>query len=232
MTPSAEPGKRLVELTGMNGCSAHQNDSKPSSSAFLAMKPTSTWYAGSGTEMPIFMSVGLLPGSAQCLAKRRRDVGGGAVAGGDEPSHRHEAVDHPAIVDVVNLDTRVRESRRVGRALVAQRVEARGDDERRRKTRERRRAQRRNAPVLRLARRLQVVIREPAHAVAREHVAFGEIAIRLRFSGDVRHGVDEHLKRDDRPAGIACHERYDRGEVTAGAVSGDGDTPAIEAELA
>jgi hypothetical protein len=42
MTPSAEPGKRLAEFTGMNGCSAHQNDSKPSSSAFFAMKPTST----------------------------------------------------------------------------------------------------------------------------------------------------------------------------------------------
>ena len=37
MTPSAEPGKRLAECTGMNGCSAHQNDSKPSASTFLAM---------------------------------------------------------------------------------------------------------------------------------------------------------------------------------------------------
>src|SRR6266478_2507268 len=210
MTPSAEPGKRLAELTGMNGCSAHQNDSKPSSSAFLAMKPTSTWYAGSGTEMPMFMIA--VPASAQRLAKRRRDVRGGAVAGRDEPPHRHEAVDHPAIVDVVHLDTRVREPRRVGRALVAQRVEPRGDDERRRKTRERRSAQRRDAPVLRLACRLQVVVREPAHAIAREHVAFGEIAIRLRFGADVRHGVDEHLKRDGGPAGIACDERYDRGE--------------------
>src|SRR5207302_7174585 len=163
MTPSGEPGKRLAEFTGMNGCSAHQNDSKPSSSAFRAMKPTSTWYAGSGTEMPMFMTAGLRRESTQRLAKGGRDVGGGTVPGRDEPPHRHEAVDHSAIVDVVDLAVRVGEPRREGRALVAQRVEPRGDDERRRKTRQRRRAQRRDAPVLRLARRFQVVVREPAH---------------------------------------------------------------------
>ena len=43
MTPSAVPGKRLVVWTGMNGCSAHQNDSKPSASAVRAMGATSTW---------------------------------------------------------------------------------------------------------------------------------------------------------------------------------------------
>src|SRR5258707_4941120 len=55
ITPSAVQGKRLVVGTGMNGCSAHQNDSKPSASAVRAMAPTSTRYAGSGTEMPTFM---------------------------------------------------------------------------------------------------------------------------------------------------------------------------------
>ena len=40
--PSGEPGKRLVVCTGMMGCSAHQRDSKPSSSATRAMKPGST----------------------------------------------------------------------------------------------------------------------------------------------------------------------------------------------
>ena len=48
--------ERLVVFTGMNGCSAQKNDSKPSSSAFLAMAPGSTQYAGSGTETPTFMS--------------------------------------------------------------------------------------------------------------------------------------------------------------------------------
>src|SRR6266542_354889 len=68
MTPSADPGKRLAECTGMNGCSAHQNDSKPSSSAFVAMKPTSTRYAGSGTEMPTFIRGLPLPtGRVDCL---------------------------------------------------------------------------------------------------------------------------------------------------------------------
>src|SRR5947199_9616579 len=41
----------------MNGCSAQKNDSKPSSSAFLAMRPGSTRYAGSGMETPTFMSL-------------------------------------------------------------------------------------------------------------------------------------------------------------------------------
>src|SRR4029077_16353690 len=38
----------------MNGCSPRQTDSKPSSSAFFAMNPTSTRYAGSGTDTPTF----------------------------------------------------------------------------------------------------------------------------------------------------------------------------------
>src|SRR3989449_128803 len=41
----------------MNGCSAQKNDSKPSSTAFLAMRPGSTRYAGSGMETPTFMSL-------------------------------------------------------------------------------------------------------------------------------------------------------------------------------
>src|SRR5215470_12163246 len=55
MTPSADPGNRLFECTGMKGCSAHQKDSKPNSSTLRAMKPTSTRYAGKGTEIPTFM---------------------------------------------------------------------------------------------------------------------------------------------------------------------------------
>src|SRR4029453_19139071 len=69
MTPSAEPGKRLVVCTGMKGCSAHQNDSKPSSSAFWAMKATSTLYAGSGTDTPMFMRA-LLSGAVYHWAPR------------------------------------------------------------------------------------------------------------------------------------------------------------------
>src|SRR6266516_1016366 len=40
----------------MKGCSAHQNDSKPSSSAFFAIRPGSTRYAGSGIDTPTFIS--------------------------------------------------------------------------------------------------------------------------------------------------------------------------------
>src|SRR4029450_10065848 len=70
MTPPGEPGKRLVVFTGMNGCSAHQNDSKPSSSAFWAMKATSTLYAGSGTDTPTFRT----PMTDPSLPFRRRAV--------------------------------------------------------------------------------------------------------------------------------------------------------------
>src|SRR5438309_11017844 len=98
MTPSGEPGKRLAEFTGMKGCSAHQNDSKPSSSAFRALKPTATWDAGSGTETPMFMIAGLPRASTQRLAGGGRDVGGRAVAGRGEPPPRQEAVDQSPLV--------------------------------------------------------------------------------------------------------------------------------------
>src|SRR5438445_13801563 len=107
MTPSGEPGKRLAEFTGMKGCSAHQNDSKPSSSAFRAMKPTSTGYAGSGTEMPMFMTARLRRESTQRLAEGGRAGGGRAVPGGEEPPHRREAVDHSPRADLSALDARL-----------------------------------------------------------------------------------------------------------------------------
>src|SRR5207302_9241955 len=127
MTPSGEPGKRLAEFTGMNGCSAHQNDSKPSSSAFRAMKPTSTWYAGSGTELPMFMTAGLRRESTQRLAKGGRDAGGGTVPGRDERPPRHEAVDHSAIVAVVDRAVRAGGRPPAGRAPAAPRVGAPGE---------------------------------------------------------------------------------------------------------
>src|SRR5688572_6708755 len=40
----------------MTGCSAHQNDSNPSSSAAFAIAPGSTQYAGSGTDTPTFIA--------------------------------------------------------------------------------------------------------------------------------------------------------------------------------
>src|SRR6185295_9241811 len=55
MMPSADPGNRLLLCTGMMGCSAHHNDSKPRASAVRAMKPGSTLYAGSGMDTPIFI---------------------------------------------------------------------------------------------------------------------------------------------------------------------------------
>ena len=65
--------------------------------------------------------------SAQSLAQRHGDVRRRAVAGRDQSTHWHEAVDHPAVVDVVDLHTGLGEASRVGRALVAQRIVAWGD---------------------------------------------------------------------------------------------------------
>src|SRR5262249_4795414 len=73
MTPSAEPGNLLVVRTGMIGCSAHHSDSKPRASAVRAMKPTSTLYAGRGTDTPTFIACsygGLRCGDAARAGKR------------------------------------------------------------------------------------------------------------------------------------------------------------------
>jgi hypothetical protein len=50
-------GNGLALSTGTAGCSAYQTESKPSRSAFRAMKAGSMVYAGNGMESPISMSV-------------------------------------------------------------------------------------------------------------------------------------------------------------------------------
>src|SRR6266545_2019102 len=90
--PSGEPGNRLVVFTGMIGCSAHQRDSKPSSSAVRAMKPTSTRYAGSGTDTPTFMG-----GSSGMRARA-------ALVGGQRAERRRTAVRPPVGDDAEGLD--------------------------------------------------------------------------------------------------------------------------------
>src|SRR5438874_4697736 len=74
ITPSAELGKRLAVFTGMNGCSAHQNDSKPSDSAVRAMNAGLTRYAGNGIETPMFIA-----------SVRQMDGGGEPALVADDP---------------------------------------------------------------------------------------------------------------------------------------------------
>src|SRR5436190_16758212 len=58
----------------MNGCSAHQNDSKPSDSAVRAMNAGLTRYAGNGIETPMFIA-----------SVRQMDGGGEPALVADDP---------------------------------------------------------------------------------------------------------------------------------------------------
>ena len=58
-------GNWLALWTGSTGCSAYQIDSNPRSSAFLAINAGSIVYAGSGIDVPMFISVSPRKSSAR-----------------------------------------------------------------------------------------------------------------------------------------------------------------------
>src|SRR5207248_11221567 len=112
--------------------------------------------------------------SAKRLAEGPGDERDRAVARLDQLAHRGEAVKHAAVADVVDGDAGVAQPLGVRGPLVAQRVEAGGDDQRGRHPGQGRRQQRRHAPVARVLGLVEVVRLEPAHAGAGEPVALGE----------------------------------------------------------
>ena len=71
-------------------------------------------------------------GLAEGLAERVADVRDGALGGVEQLAHPDEAVDHPAIADVVHHVAGIPEPAGEHLALVAQRIEARRDDQGRR----------------------------------------------------------------------------------------------------
>src|SRR5439155_155620 len=118
----------------------------------------------------------------------------------------------------------------VSLALVAQRVELRGDHQRRRQPAEARGAQggRVRIPAVLVARR--VVVPEPDHVRTGEEVSLGVLPARARLEVGVGGRIDQELVDDVRAAAVAGHERDDRREIAARAVPADGNAPAIRTE--
>ena len=119
----------------------------------------------------------------------------------------------------------------VGLALVAERVERGGHDERRRKPGQVRGEQRRRAGIVCLrALGPEVVVLEPVHLGVREQEAVGEQIAGAAPGGEVGHRVDQQLEHGRRAAVARRQLRHHRGEVTAGAVAADADAAWIGAQ--
>ena len=134
----------------------------------------------------------------------------------------HEAV----VADPVDRHPRGGELVGVRLALVAQRVELGGDDDRARLAGQALGAQRRDPRVLALGLVGDVVGEEPLHRRELEEVALGVLDAARSFGQRVGRRVEQQLHVDD----VRARLRRDRGEVAAGAVAGDGDAPSA-AEL-
>ena len=102
-------------------------------------------------------------------------------------------MDHPRVAGHPDRHARCTEARRVGLALVAERVELGRDDERRREPAEARRPEGTGVGVEGIRRRPRVVIPEPPHRRRGQEVALGVIPVRARLAGRVRGRVDEQL---------------------------------------
>ncbi|MBP2018155.1 hypothetical protein J2Z79_001554 [Symbiobacterium terraclitae] len=120
----------------------------------------------------------------------------------------------------------------VGLALVAQRVELGGDDERRRQVGRVRHLQRRGAPVAVVFVAVDVVVPEPLHHGRGQEIVGPVLPVRRGVEAVVGHRVDQHLVCQLRIALLPGHEGDHRGQVAAGAVAGDGDALRVAAEAA
>ena len=121
--------------------------------------------------------------------------------------------------------------RRVGLALVAQGVEARGHHERGRDPGQVLGAQGGDARVGAVGARAQERVLVEVDALLRQEEALRERAPRRGLGRDVRDGVDEELEGRGRAAvGGGAVGRH-RGQVAAGAVAADRDAGRVGAEL-
>ena len=127
----------------------------------------------------------------------------------------------------------------IGFALVAQGIEPRGANHRRRKPCKIFGAQRRDAPIRAVPGIGKIVTGEPFHDRARQEVAFrvfrarGEARILLCVrvvSNDIGRGIDQQL-RGQPDACVATGDRHSRRQIAAGAVAGHGHARTISAEL-
>src|SRR5882672_12958545 len=98
----------------------------------------------------------------EARAQHLSDAVVGVARRSERSAHREKSVDHALEAFVDHRDARLPESIGVGPALVEQRVEARGEDVRRRKARMIARAQGRGAPVAAIAVVAEVLVLVPA----------------------------------------------------------------------
>ena len=138
------------------------------------------------------------------------------------------AVDQARAIIISGGDARRLERLGIGLALIAQGIEPRRANHRRRKSREIFGAQRRDAPIRAVRRIGEIVTGEPFHDRARQEVAFrvfrarGEARILLCVrivSNDIGRGIDQQL-RGQLDACVATGDRHGRRQIAAGAVPG------------
>ena len=125
----------------------------------------------------------------------------------------------------------LRELVRVLQRLVAQRVVAGGQHQRRRQLRQVGVQQRRGAPVQVLRLVGDVVVVEVVHRVRGQQVALAVAGVRGPAAALVGGRVDQQLEAHRQVAGIAQRDRHHRGQVAAGAVAADRQARGIDAQL-
>src|SRR5512145_129819 len=155
-------------------------------------RPTASSSSGVGN---FALAMELSSWSAELPAQVLRDLQRAAQTLRDRLGQRHERVDLSRILPIDHVHAGRAETIRVVTALVAERIEAGGDDHGRRLAGQARRTQRRGAQVRLVRPAPQILLRVPLDALARDDVAILEVAMRFRVEREVDGGVDQDLAR-------------------------------------
>src|SRR5262244_10518 len=150
----------------------------------------------------------------------------------DDLGQGNEGVDLPGILVIDDVDARLAQTVRVEPSLVAQRIEAGGDDERGWLPREVAGAHRRRARIRPIRLAAQILLGVPQDAIAWDDVAVHEVAMRGRVVGEIDGGIDQYLAGGHGQLGAGSKLGHDGREVAARRVSRHGHAARIRTDLA
>ena len=145
--------------------------------------------------------------------------------------HAEEGVNLARVARERDGHARLAQAFGVGLALVAQGVVFGGDHVRGGQARVAHGAQGRGVGMRTVAVGAEVVVPEPPHALAREQVAVGVVAVGGGVEVVVGDGVDEQLEADGGAAFVAGAQGDDGGEVAARGVAAHGQPARVRAQF-
>ena len=135
----------------------------------------------------------------------------------------------PFVARQCDRHTRLAQPARVGLALIAQRIVLGRDHQSRRQPCQTFGCQGRGVGMA-VVRAAQVLVPEPEHRLAGEHVALAVLAVRGCLEVEICDRAEKDLEIRQRDAAVARHQGDHGRQVAAGAVAADGDAAPFQSQ--